>query len=79
MSEWEVLTTVIGEPQAQLLAGFLAGEGIPVQFRRHVPPSVYPVTVNGLAEVQVLVPAEDVSQAREALEAFEMEDDHEAL
>ncbi|GAB4306205.1 MAG: hypothetical protein Kow0097_05520 [Candidatus Bipolaricaulota bacterium] len=71
MNDWEVLTTEIGEPRAQLLAGFLRGEGIPVQFRTHVPPSVYPFTVDGLAEVQILVPGRDLTRAREALAAFE--------
>ncbi|MCR4391902.1 MAG: hypothetical protein NUV94_03775 [Candidatus Acetothermia bacterium] len=70
MDRWEKLTTVIGEPQAQLLAGFLTGEGIPVRFRTHVPASVYPVTVDGLAEVQILVPAQDLLRARDALAAF---------
>ena len=54
MREWKVLTEVIGDPQAQLVASFLRGEGIVVQFRSEVPPSVYPVTVDGLAEVQIL-------------------------
>lgn len=72
MSDWEVLTTVIGEPQAELVASFLRGEGIPVRFRSHVPPSVYPLTANGLAEVRVLVPAADLDRAREALAAFRM-------
>ncbi|HOD73798.1 MAG TPA: DUF2007 domain-containing protein [Candidatus Bipolaricaulis anaerobius] len=78
MSNWELLTTVIGSPQAELVASFLRGEGIPVQFRSHVPPSVYPFTVNGLAEVRVLVPAVDLDRAREVLAAFRMgeEDDH---
>ncbi|MEW6216089.1 MAG: DUF2007 domain-containing protein [Candidatus Bipolaricaulota bacterium] len=78
MNDWEVLTTTIGEPQAQLVASFLRGEGIPIQFRSHVPPSVYPFTVNGLAEVQILVPAADLARAQEALAAFEAggEDDH---
>ncbi len=70
MGEWKVLTTVVGEPQAQLLASFLRGEGIPVHFRSHVPPSVYPFTADGLAEVQVLVPAEDLERAQGALAAF---------
>ncbi|MFH1609957.1 MAG: tRNA (pseudouridine(54)-N(1))-methyltransferase TrmY [Candidatus Bipolaricaulota bacterium] len=74
---WEVLTTVIGEPRAQLVAGFLSGEGIPVRFRSQVPASVYPVTVDGLAEVQVLVPAPDLPRARETLAAFEAGADRE--
>lgn len=72
MDRWAVLTTVIGEPRARILAGFLEGEGIRVRFRTHVPPSVYPVTVDGLAEVQVLVLEEDLARAREALAAFHM-------
>lgn len=67
---WVPLTKVIGEPRAQLLAGFLEGEGIRVRFRTQVPPSLYPVTVNGLAEVELLVPEEDLPRAREALAAF---------
>lgn len=75
MSNWKVLITVVGEPQAQLLASFLRSEGVPVHFRSHVPPSVYPLAVDGLAEVQVLVPAEDLERAQEALAALRMPQD----
>lgn len=68
--KWVKLTTVWGEPQAQLIKGFLEGEGISVRLRYHVPPSVYPLTVDGLAEVQVLVPEADLASAQEALRAF---------
>ena len=75
MESWVHLTTVIGEPQARILAGFLEGEGIQVRFRTQVPPSVYPVTVDGLAEVQLLVRAEDLPRAREVLAAFHLPPD----
>ncbi|HID72738.1 TPA: hypothetical protein EYP38_02245 [Candidatus Micrarchaeota archaeon] len=65
-----VLTRVIGETEANLLIGFLEGEGIPAQKRTQVPHSVYPFTVDGLAEVEILVPEELLPRAREALEAF---------
>ena len=65
-----VLTRVIGEVEADLLIGFLEGEGIPASKRTHVPPSVYPVAVDGLAEVEILVPESLLPRAREALEAF---------
>lgn len=68
--KWVKLTTVWGETKAQLLKGFLEGEGIPVRLRYHVPPSVYPLTVDGLAEVQILVPEEDLFEAQQALAAF---------
>jgi len=70
MDNWVTLFTAIGEVEANLIAGFLEGEGIEVKFRTHVPPSVYPVTADGLAEVQVLVPASQLAQARAALEAY---------
>ncbi|MFO8034254.1 MAG: DUF2007 domain-containing protein [Candidatus Bipolaricaulota bacterium] len=70
MDQWVRLTTVMGEVQANLLAGFLAGEGIKVKFRTHVPPSVYPIIADGLAEVQVMVPAEDLASAQQALAAY---------
>jgi hypothetical protein len=64
MEKWVKLTTVWGEPKALLLKGFLEGEGIQVRLRYHVPPAVYPLTVDGLAEVQILVPEEDLLEAR---------------
>ncbi len=70
MEEWIRLTTVIGEVQANLLAGFLAGEGIRVKFRTHVPHSVYPITVNGLAEVQIMVRSDELERAEAALAAY---------
>ncbi len=72
MEKWVKLTTVWGEPHAQILKGFLEGEGIPVRLRYHVPPGVYPVTVDGLAEVQVWVPEEDLPAAQQALAAFRL-------
>lgn len=75
MADWVVLTKVIGEPKARLLAGFLKGEGIEIKFRTHVPPSVYPVLVDGLAEVQILVREEDLPRAKEALIAFHLPPD----
>lgn len=73
MDRWVVLTKVIGEQEARLVAGFLEGEGIQVRFRTHVPPSLYPVTVDGLAEVQLLVREEDFTRAQEALSAYRLE------
>jgi len=77
MDQWAKLTTVMGEVQANLLAGFLAGEGIRVKFRTHVPHSVYPIMADGLAEVQVMVPTEDLPRAVEALTAYHSHDSSE--
>jgi hypothetical protein len=79
MEKWVKLTVVWGEPKALLLKGFLEGEGIQVRLRYHVPPAVYPLTVDGLAEVQILVPEEDFLEAQEALKAFELPPEDDAL
>ncbi len=70
-----VLTVVWGEVEADLLIGFLEGEGIPAQRRTQVPHSVYPFTVDGLAQVEILVPEELFPRAREALAAFKLKRD----
>lgn len=72
MGRWVHLITVEGEPNARLLSGFLEGEGIKIQLRTHVPPSVYPFTVDGLAEVQLWVPKEDHTRAQQALAAYKL-------
>jgi len=79
MEKWVKLTTVWGETKAQLLKGFLEAEGFQVRLRYHVPPTVYPVTVDGLAEVQILVPEEDLPAAQEALKAFQTPPEDDAL
>lgn len=78
MEKWVKLTVVWGEIRAQILKGFLDGEGIEVRLRHHVPPSVYPVTVDGLAEVQILVREEDLVRAQEALAAYHQAGEGEA-
>ncbi len=70
MEKWVKLTVVWGEMRAQILKGFLEGEGIEVRLRHHVPPGVYPVIVDGLAEVQILVREEDLFWAQGALAAY---------
>ncbi len=77
MDQWVRLTTVTGEVQGNLLAAFLAGEGIKVKFRTQVPPSVYPIMADGLAEVQVMVPAEDLPRAQDALAAYQLPESEE--
>lgn len=70
MDRWVKLTETWGEAETYLLKGFLEGEGIEVRLRHHVPPSVYPLTVDGLAAIQILVKEEDYQRALGALEAY---------
>ncbi len=58
---------VWGEPKALLIKGLLEDFGIPVNLVRHAPPSVYPMAVDGMAEVRLMVRARDLTRAREII------------
>jgi len=55
---------VWGEPKAQLIKTLLEDFDIPVNILMHAPPSLLPMTVDGLAEVRILVNARDLEKAR---------------
>ena len=59
--------SIWGEPKAQLIKSLLEDFGIPVNLLRHAPPSVYPIAVDGLGEVRIMVRARDLSRAREII------------
>ncbi len=67
MEELVVCHKVWGEPKALLIKGLLEDFGIPVNLVRHAPPSVYPMAVNGLAEVRIMVRRSDLARAREVI------------
>ncbi len=55
---------VWSEAKAQLISGLLLDFGIPANLVRQSPPSVYPVTVDGLGEVRIMVRPRDLERAR---------------
>ncbi len=60
------------ESKAQLIKGLLEDFGIPVNLVTHVPPSVLPITVDGLSEVRIMVRPRDLRRAKEiVLDYFE--------
>ncbi len=58
---------VWGEPQALMIKGLLEDFGIPVNLTSHATPSIYPVVLDGLAEVRLMVRARDVGKARQII------------
>ena len=58
---------VWGEPKAQLIKGLLADFNIPVNMVTQVPPSILPITVDGLSEVRLMVRPRDLQRAREII------------
>jgi hypothetical protein len=69
---WERLTEVAGRMQADLLRSHLEAEGIEVElFQESIGVNAYPVTVDGLGNVQLFVPKEKLAEARRILAEHE--------
>jgi hypothetical protein len=69
--KWELLSETNGRGQADLLKSYLEAEGIQVEmFQEAVGHHIYPVMVDGLGRVQLFVPKEQLTQARELLAAY---------
>ena len=58
---------VWAEPKAQLIKGLLEDFAIPVNLVMHAPPSVYPMAVDGLAEVRIMVRSRDLRKAQQII------------
>jgi hypothetical protein len=64
---WEVVATVSGLALANLIAGRLTAEGIRTRLSYEAAGAIYAITVDGLGEVRLLVPAADRPRAAEIL------------
>jgi hypothetical protein len=53
---WQVISTTSGVIKARIIEGRLEAEGIPVRLQYEPIGEIYAITVDGLGEVQILVP-----------------------
>ena len=68
---WELLTEVQGRLEAEFIKSYFEAAGIEVElFQESVGHHVYPVMVDGLGRVQLFVPKDQASEARELLEEY---------
>ena len=75
MSDEVKLCTVYvarGKLEAEIVKGHLESEGIPAMLRYESAGLVYGITVNGLGQVKVQVPADLAEDARQVLGAEEI-------
>ena len=72
---WQVVGIAQGVIKARILEGRLEAEGIPVRLQYEPIGAIYAITVDGLGEVQVLVPEEWLGHARRVLEKEYTEED----
>ncbi len=72
---WQVVGTAQGVIKARILEGRLEAEGIPVRLQYEPIGAIYAITIDGLGEVQVLVPEMWVEHARRVLAREYSEED----
>ena len=65
---WQVVSSASGVIKAKILEGRLIAEGIPVRLQYEPIGEIYAITVDGLGEVQILVPEQWLEHARRVLE-----------
>ncbi|MFC1607800.1 hypothetical protein ACFL47_07500 [Candidatus Latescibacterota bacterium] len=69
--------TTWDEPMADMALGLLRAEGIQARKRTDVARSVHPFTMDGLGEIEILVPGGEKDRATEILAARFSSDDGE--
>jgi hypothetical protein len=65
--EWVEVYFARNNMEAQVIKSLLEGFGIPSLFRSNAAPSVHIFTMDGMAEVRVMVPASLAEEARELI------------
>lgn len=65
--KWKIACTASGMTNANIILGRLETEGIPARLKYEAAVVVYPVTIDGLGEVDVLVPESHLEKARQVL------------
>jgi hypothetical protein len=72
---WQVVHVTSGVIKARIVEGRLEAEGIPVRLQYEPIGEIYAITVDGLGEVQVLVPEQWVGHALRVLAKEYREED----
>jgi hypothetical protein len=60
---WNIVYTASGMTQAKIITGRLETEGIPTRLKYEAAGTIYAITIDGLGEVKILVPVEDLDRA----------------
>jgi len=65
--KWEVVYRVSGMTNANIVVGRLETEGIPTRLKYEAVGAIYAITIDGLGEVEIMVPESLLDKAREVL------------
>lgn len=74
-NKWSTVYIAQGMAQAGIISGRLETEGIPTELKYEAAGRIYGLTVDGLGEVKVQVPASLLEQARRVLMEIYGEDE----
>lgn len=73
--KWKIIAVEPGRVRADIIRGRLETEGIPVKLRYESAGVIYGLTLDGLGNVEILVPAESLLRARNILDqSYEREE-----
>ena len=65
--KWEVACRASGMTNASIVSGRLETEGIPTRLKYEAVGAIYAITIDGLGEVEIMVPEGYLDKAREVL------------
>jgi len=65
--KWAVVYTTSGMTHANIIVGRLETEGIPTRLKYEAVGAIYAITINGLGQVDILVPEQWLEIARDIL------------
>jgi len=68
--DWVVVEKVAGELQAELMRGLLEAQGIPTRLVQEGVGRAVGLTVGPMGEVEIMVPSQNISQARRIIAQF---------
>ena len=69
--QWEVVDSVSGDLNAEMLRGLLEAQGIPVNLSQEGVARAYGLGVGPLAEVEIMVPDTYVREAEKVIESYQ--------
>ncbi len=67
MDHWKVVYRASGMTNARIVAGRLEAEGIPFRLKYEAAGEIYAIVINGLGEVEILVPQDAFETAQRVL------------
>lgn len=67
MDRWRVVYRASGMTHARIVAGRLEAEGIPFRLKYEAAGEIYAIVINGLGDVEILVPQSAFESAQKVL------------